>query len=96
MPAPTFLKDPAATLDYGFDWSERGWLDAGETILTANWATAPAGLTIVTTELLNAATIATAWITGGSAGTDYTISCRIATSAGRIDERSMVLRVRNR
>lgn len=95
MPAPTFVKDPAAVLDYGFDWAERDWLDAGETVLTADW-TIPAPLTIITSEIIADATTAVAWLSGGTAGTDYTISCRIATSAGRTDERSMVLKVRNR
>lgn len=94
MTTPTLLKDPAAELDYGFDWADRGWLAAGETVLTAVW-TIPAGLTLITSQIVdNTKTVV--WIGGGTVGTDYTITCRITTSGGRTDERSMVLRVRER
>lgn len=93
MLPPVLIKDPSAELDYGFDWSARSWLDAGETISAAVW-TIPAGLTLITSQIVGSKTVA--WIGGGTAGTDYTIACRITTSAGRTDERSMTLRVRER
>lgn len=93
MLPPVLLKDPAAELDYGFDWAERGWLDTGETITAAVW-TIPAGLTLITSQIIGDKTVA--WLGGGTAGTDYIIACRITTSAGRTDERSMTLRVRER
>ncbi len=86
-----FLKDPAATLDYGFDWSE--WLDDGETITASSWVI-PAGLTKDSdghTDVL-----AVAWLSGGVAGADYVIVNRVTTSAGRTDERSMVIMVTER
>lgn len=87
----TFRKDPDATLDYGFDWSD--WLAAGETIADSDWD--------IPAEIINedeeTGTDATkVWLSGGTAGTSYTITNTITTSAGRIDERSMLIIVEER
>lgn len=87
----THEKDPDATLDYAFDWSS--WLAAGETITTPT-VTAETGLTLDSSS--EAAGIVTAWVSGGTAGNNYTLACRITTSAGRTDERTMRLIVRQR
>lgn len=87
----SFLKDPDAVLDYGFDWTD--WLNATETI-TAHTITVDAGIT------LNShgedAGIVTAWISGGTAGVEYEVACRITTSEGRTDERTITLVVEQR
>lgn len=93
MVTPTLLKDPSAELDYGFDWAERGWLQDGETVVAQVW-TIPPGLTLITSQIVGSKTVA--WIAGGTAGTEYTIACRITTSGGRTDERSITLKVRER
>lgn len=95
------LKDPDATLDYKRDWNRAteggaagtGWLASGETITSSTW-TVPAGLT--KTSETNDTTTATVWLSGGTAGQDYTIVNRITTSQGRTDERSTKITVRNR
>ena len=83
-------KDPAAILDYGFNWLS--WL-AGDTIQTSTW-TVPTGLTKVSDSATTSTT--TAWISGGTAGTDYTVVNRIVTAGGRTDERSIIFQVRER
>lgn len=95
MSFPTFVKDPKAKLDYGFDWVTRGWLADGETVTAAVW-TVPAGLNLLRSDILENGTVTVCRIGGGSHGADYTISCHITTSEAREDERSMVLKVRNR
>ena len=88
----TFTKDPDAVLDYTIDWSE--WLAAGETITgTPTW-TVPGGITKDSQS--NDTTSVTAWFSSGSAGTDYVIGCKIATSDSRTDERSIILSVEER
>ena len=89
-----FEKDPNATLDYVVDWSK--WLQQGETISTSSW-TVPAGLTQPATPAAsNTATTATVWLAGGTAGANYDVSNRITTSAGRTDDRTIRIIVRER
>lgn len=104
----TYIKDPEADLDYGFDWSE--WLAvedltaspavAAETITASTWTlppdpTSPAvGLAEESSSHNGVAT--TIWLTGGVDGEDYVITNHIVTSAGREDDRSLKIKVRNR
>ena len=85
------LKDPSAVLDYVFDWT--GWLATGETI-TDHTITADPGI-VVDSSTENAG-IVIVWLSGGEAGKWYKVACKITTSAGRIDERTLHIRVENR
>ena len=84
------VKDPQATLDYRFDWA--AWLTT-DTISTVTW-TVPAGIT--QTAATNTTTTATIWLSGGAVGTRYAIACKITTTAGRIDERSLIVSVQQK
>ena len=86
-----FTKDPDATLDYQFDWSD--WLPSGDTISSSSLII-PNGLTLESES--NTTNQVTAWLSGGVAGTDYTITNRIVTVAGRTDDRSAVIKVEDR
>ena len=87
-----FIKDPEAVLDYTLDWTK--WLDeAGDIIATSTWIV-PTGLTKVTET--NTTKLATVWLSGGTAGTNYTVTNRITTVAGRTDDRSITIRVQER
>lgn len=86
-----YIKDPDATLDYGFDWSD--WLATDETISSASW-TVPDGITEDSTE--KSTTVTKVWLSGGTAGSEYTVACKVVTSDGRTDERSFVVEVVNR
>lgn len=86
-----WLKDPDATLDWRWDWTD--WLEDGESII-ASVMTVSAGL--VKDSDSYSPTSTTVWVSGGSPGTPYTVANRITTSAGRIDERSITIRVTNR
>jgi hypothetical protein len=87
----SYIKDPGATLDYSFDWTD--WLGTGELLSTATW-TVPAGLTKVSE--INSAYVATCRISGGVAGVTYTVTCQVTTDLGEIDRRSLQLVVQNR
>ena len=89
--AETFLKDPAAILDWVFDWSS--WLASGETI-TSHVITVPTGITKDSST--EAAGKVTVWLSGGTAGMSYSVACKIATSAGRTDERTIWVQVADR
>lgn len=84
-------KDPNAVLDYAFDWTE--WLESGETI-SSQVVTVDTGIT-KDSDSESSGTVTT-WLSGGTAGTDYTIACKITTSAGRTDERSIVIHCEER
>ena len=91
-------KDPDATLDYPFDWKAKtngtgrtDWLESGETI--SSYVVTATGLTKVSESLANTNTRVVPFISGGVAGTTYTISCRITTNFNRIDERSVQIYV---
>ena len=94
------LKDPAAIVDYTFDWND-GYLDStsspAETIDTSTWAISPAdspGMTVSSDSKTN--TTATAFFTGGVVGVVYLATNKITTTGGRTDERTITIRVGDR
>ena len=86
-----FIKDPAAVLDYRLDWSP--WLAEGETI-TASTMTAATGISM--DSQTHDATTATVWLSGGTLGQQYAVTNHITTSAGRQDERTFTVTLRDR
>ena len=98
-----FTKDPDAVLDWYFDWAalsngtgESDWLAGGESITAATVTVAPSGLTAGEPAIVNGGTAVQVWLSAGVAGVDYRVTCRVATSAGRTDERSATVKVRQR
>lgn len=89
--SPDFLKDPDDVLDYSFDWSD--WLTTNE-LISSFVAIATPGITIDSTS--NTATVTTTWLSGGVAGSPYTITHRIVTNQNRTVDRSMTIRVTSR
>lgn len=88
-----YTKDPAARLDYTWDWSE--WLaDVSDTISSA-MVTVPSGLTAVEAPVVGEATV-TQRIEGGTLDSAYRMVCQITTAGGLIDERSMYLTISDR
>jgi len=85
-----FRKDVDAILDYQIDWSD--WLGS-DTIATSTW-TIPSGIT--QDSATNTNTTATVWLSGGTAGTAYTLTNRITTAAGRTQDQSIVILVIDR
>ena len=89
--ATAFLKDPDAKLDYSVDWSE--WLEEGDSISASVW-TVTAGITKISDAHANG--VATIWLSGGTAETQYNVANKITTTAGRIDERTLSIIVQSR
>jgi len=90
----THTIDPDARLDYTWDWSQ--WLAAGETISTYG-LTPSVGITVESSALTTPSTV-TAWVSGASltARPRPTITCRITTTAGRQDDRTVTYVVQER
>ena len=99
---PTYIKDPDAVLDYKFDWKaltnltgNTDWLDTSETISSIT-ITAATGITVDSSSITDTSTSATIWLSGGTDGQTYTLACRIVTSVGRTDERTISIQVEER
>lgn len=86
----SFTHDPAAVLDYEWDWS--AWL--GADTIASHTVTAADGLTVDSTEATT--TAVTAWLSGGSVGASYAVTCHIITAAGREDDRTVTIAVMER
>lgn len=83
----TIEKDANATLDYGVRWSK--WLGT-DTITNSEWII-PTGLTSSNESHGSGTTIV--WLSGGTLNETYTIINRITTAAGRIDDRSIKIKI---
>ncbi|MFN2233883.1 MAG: hypothetical protein ACK2U1_06605 [Anaerolineales bacterium] len=88
-----FVKDPDAVLDYGFDWSD--WLDSGAGEAISDYTIdADTGITVDSDS--ESSGVITVWLSGGTAGSTYAVRCEIETDDGRIDERTMIIKVQER
>lgn len=84
----SFEKDPDAVLDYTRDWTT--YLN-GDAIATSTFIV-PAGIT--KDSETNDTTSATVWLSGGADGEYYLVTNRITTAAGRTDDRSFLIYVK--
>lgn len=85
-------KDPNAKLDYIFDWGPY-LAPIADTITSVLWLTS-AGLTVSQTSFTT--TTATAFVSGGVLDASETLTCRITTAGGRIDDRTITLEITER
>lgn len=88
----SFIKDPQAQLDYGWNWAD--WLGT-DTITTSTWALLPStAATIVVST--HDATTTTVWLSGGTHGQTLKARNRIVTAGGRTDDRTITIEIRDR
>jgi hypothetical protein len=90
-----FVKDPAATIDYGIDWSTEYLV--GQTITVSDWQVTPGGVGAVSIEahsITPAGTAAT--LAGGVPGCLYHVTNTVTFSNSRTDQRMLALRVEDR
>ena len=96
---PQYYKDPDAVLDFLFDWSS--WLASGESIdshtvtVTCADEETPTLLVDSTSETSG---IIFAWLSGGTAGYVYDVTCHMTTdnATPRTDDRTMKVRIQER
>ena len=106
MAQSEWIKDPDAVLDYKFDWAaltngtgSSDWLGAGETIADHEITISPVTtlpLTLDSSAETDVDTSVTVWLSGGLAGTEYSVACLIETTAARTDERTMKIKCEER
>lgn len=87
----TIIKDPDENLDYSFNWAD--YLSpSSDTIESVVFAAVGATLGTVS----NTTTLATAFVSGGVSGSTATLSCAITTAQGRVAQRSVFLKIKER
>jgi len=86
----TYYKDPDAVLDYTIDWSP--WLD-GDTINTSIYIVANG---IVEDSRSNTNTETTIWLSSGTSSVKYKITNRIVTAAGRTEDRTFYVKIKEK
>ncbi len=95
MPS-SVTKDPAALLDYGVDWT--AWLE-GDVISQSTWVVAGPNTSLAiaaTPAPVTDGKITRVWLTGGTVDTTYDVTNRVVTVAGRIDERTLKVAIRQK
>jgi hypothetical protein len=89
------LKDPDAVLDYSIDWGAEYLGD--DLLAESEWTVSPDeldGVSVVGSSF--DATVAVVKAGGGTAGRLYRLENHVVLQSGRIDSRSIVLRVEQR
>ena len=89
----TFTKDPEAVLDYTIDWTD--WLIDSDTIIASTW-TVPAGITKNSDAISENGLLTIIWLSNGIAGTNYSLVNHIITTEGRQDDRTIIIRIREK
>ena|SRR5687767_11151656 len=88
-----FVKDPNAVLDYAVSWA--AWLaEVSDTLVTSVWSVLT-GTVQIDSDVSNT-TVATVWLTGGAAGEKCSLRNRITTADGRIDDRTIYVKIKEK
>lgn len=90
------LKDPDAVIDYAIDWGAE-YLGTDDVLTDSSWSVTPnetGGVEVVGSSFADR--LATVQAGGGIAGRLYRLANRVVTQSGRIDERSITVRVEQR
>ena len=109
MSYPSKPKDPQAVVDFVFDWYDLDpdhypdgiaapYLESGETITgsAVTWTVAGDDDELIIDSHEETDTQTKVWLSGGTAGCRYLVTCHIETGNGRTDERSFYVVVRQR
>lgn len=90
---PTILKDPNGVLDYTFDFTD--WLAlSSDTIASATFPS-PVGVTVNGSGIVAGKKVVV-WVSGGTAWVPASVTARVVTTGGRIDERTINFKIAER
>jgi len=90
--APRGIKDPDAVLDYPISFAD--WLaDVSDTYASH---TVTCSGTLVCDSSSESAGVITVWLSGGRVGEVETFTIRITTTSGRVEDRTLRLRITER
>lgn len=88
----SIVKDPDAILDYTWDWT--AYLDLYTDVIASHSFIVDTGIT-VNSHFVNGALV-TAFVSGGTDGNEYALVCRIVTTGGRTDDRTIYLKIKEK
>lgn len=88
----TITKDPDSVLDYTFDWED--WLALIVDTLASHSVEVETGIVCDSSSIVADTVIA--WISSGTVGTTYRVTCRVVTTSGRTDDRSIFIKIKER
>lgn len=98
----SFVKDTQGVLDFSFDYkaethgtagAKGNWLGEAESI-TSHTITADTGITVDSHAESDG--VVTVWLSGGTAGKKYKITCKVVTDGGRTDRRTITVEIKDR
>ena len=90
---PTITKDPNAVLDYEVDYTD--WLAAAGDTLVAVTAAA-VDITVNTAAIAPGGKKIVLWLSGGVLSKTASVTVRITTAGGRIDDRTIYFKIKQR
>lgn len=85
----TFTKQPSDAMDYDIDYTD--WLTSGDNVQSAV-VTPDTGITL-DSMVINDPRIKI-WLSGGTAGTTYKITCTMTSADGRVRQDEFKIRVK--
>ena len=86
---PHIDKDPDSQINYTWDWT--AWMTrSGSTSISNATITPDAGLTLVGSPIIVSGLV-TGVLSGGTLGNSYKVRCRINTNDGLIEDRTIVV-----
>ena len=89
----TVRQDPSSILDWGISWEP--FLDKapGDALASASWSmTGPDNALTLANEDVQGTDVVV-WISGGTVGATYTVTCHVVTVNGREDDASFRMRI---
>lgn len=97
-----WVKDPSANLYYIFDFAQNtnkngydgDYLQTGEELSSATILTDD-GISASDVSIIKANTQVQFYLTGGTAGSEYNVTCRITTTNNNIDEYTKTIKILN-
>lgn len=91
---PHIDKDSDAKLNYSWNWAD--WLvSAGSASIQSAVITADTGITVVGGATIQNG-IVSQILSGGTVGVSYKVACKVTSNDGLIDERTVVIDVKER
>lgn len=91
-------KDPNAKLDYGIDWTD--WLKqrngSTDQIVASTWSISGPDTALTQADSSFSSTQTGVWLAAGTSGGKYSVTNHITTAAGREDDRTLTIAVKQR
>lgn len=88
----TFIKQPADTKDYDIDYSE--WLTFNDNVQEAVILIEGSDSTLVKDSVFINDPVVKIWLSGGTAGVTYKVTCTMTSADGRIQQDEFKMKIK--